>query len=208
MRLSLLLLLLALPLAGCPTDDDDSAPTDDDDVADDDDTAPDDDDAVDDDDTAPDDDDTAPDDDDAGPDDDDSAPDDDDTSVVTGSLSGDITRSADYSDDGIGDLHVIVFGTNPIAGPGKPETIATALLPAVDLTDPATVVPYAVDGIPVRVDPYWITAIFDDNGTASPSGAPSDTGDLIPTINGDPPTFVMDSSIGLTLDLELNAQHP
>ena len=105
--LLLLLLSLALPLAGCPgeVDDDDDAtvPDDDDATGDDDDATGDDDDSAgDDDDATGDDDDSSGDDDDSAGDDDDSAGDDDDSAGDDDDSAGDDDDSADPDGDGDG----------------------------------------------------------------------------------------------------------
>ena len=105
MRTLLLLLLLALPLSGCPSSDDDDSATDDDDTTgDDDDTTGDDDDTTgDDDDTTGDDDDSTGDDDDSAGDDDDSVGDDDDTVGDDDDSAGDDDDSVGDDDDTVGD---------------------------------------------------------------------------------------------------------
>ena len=198
---ALLSLLLGLALVGCPAagDDDDSA------AADDDDAGPDDDDAgPDDDDAGPDDDDDEPDDDDAGPDDDDSGDplvDDDDSSQEGAVLTGNVTRSVEPVGDGIGDLHFIVLAEEPTGSGPPPEPVLFTTFPDVDLSGEGASFAYTVYGLQPRPEPYYASAVLDDNS----NGGPPDAGDLIST-GGDtgPASVVLDTKAGGSVDLVLD----
>jgi hypothetical protein len=208
--LQCLLVLLAASgfaaTAACPQpsgddDDDDSGDGDDDSGAggDDDDatTPPDDDDAT----TPVDDDDSSP-----PPDDDDSSPppdDDDSTGAGTAPVTGNVTRSAEIQVDGVGDIYVAVFETNPMDQGNPPVPVASAFLPAADMIAADASIAYQVDVVP-KAEPYYIFAFFDDNGTASPATPGPDNGDLMTMEGFSSPTVTVPDSTGATKDLDLN----
>ncbi len=207
---ALLALLFGLVAVGCPadpSDDDDDSAANDNDNHDDDDAGPDDDDdaAPDDDDAGPDDDDAGPDDDDAGPDDDDSGggpgPDDDDSSAEGAVLTGNVTRSVEPTGDGIGALHIIVLAEEPTGKGPPPVPVAFTTFPAVDMSGEAASFAYTVYGLTPRPEPYWASAVLDDNN----SGGPPDAGDLISTgAKSGPASVVIDTEAGATLDVVLD----
>ena len=181
MRLLLLLLGLTL-LAGCPsTGDDDDSSADDDDTADDDDATADDDDA------------TA---------DDDDSGDDDDSAAATASLSGVVTRSAACAEDCVAILRISILDTNPATT--DPTPLWGLDLPDVDLSADDASVPFLIEGITPRAEPYYVSALFDDNGNADPDNPDADSGDLVVVEGFGVPTVVMDSAAEFTLDLDLN----
>ena len=128
-------------------------------------------------------------------DDDDVTPDDDDDSVLEISIAGDVTRSIEPALDGIGTLRVRVLASPP----PNAEVAAVFELKEADLSTSNSSVPYELGGIPVRDEPYEISAVLDDDG----SGGRPDENDLrmAPRLE-----MTFDEDVGqITLDLVLNA---
>jgi hypothetical protein len=133
------------------------------------------------------------DDDDLTPDDDDDTGDDDD-SVIALTLSGEVTRSVEPALDGIGTLRVRLLASAP------PNAEVTALfeLKNADLSASDGAISYELTGIPVRDEPYQISASLDDDG----DGGRPDESDmrLWPRVE-----VTLDEDVGQsTLDLVLN----
>ena len=62
--------------------------------------------------------------------------------------------------------------------------------------------PYLLEGITPRTDPYYVMAIFDDDASGFPSGPQG--GDLISTDGTGIASIMIDSEGSWELDLELN----
>jgi hypothetical protein len=118
------------------------------------------------------------------------------------SLKGMIGRSADFTEDGIGDAAVWIFpGSLTTITP--PESMFTNF--SADFSERGTQVPYRVDGIIPRDTPYWVMAIFDDDGSGWQMGP--GTGDLLAMDGGDLFEIILDSPGEHEMDFDLNMVH-
>lgn len=195
---SLLPILLFAACVPNPSDDDSGS---DDDAADDDSSTWGDDDSTpsgDDDSTPPGDDDTT------------SPGDDDDSAAGGATLRGTITRTAalEEGQDGVGTLYLSIFDNDPTVPGGQPNSVGRTNFPDTDLTDPAAAVAYEIPGLSPRPEPYYAMAFFDDDGNADPMGPRPDVNDLVSMNGFSPPTVVVESEDGATLDLALSFALP
>lgn len=147
----------------------------------------------------------------------------DEVSVEGGVLVGTVKRTSDVNPadpdgDGVGSVYIAVFTENPISGFGpNPNAmlVAVGILEGADLSDEATRLSYRIEGIPVRPEPYHISAFQDDNGNVDPQmpdSAQPDTSDPIDAtfmmFMLSFPTVVIDSTDEKTLDLDLKFKRP
>ena len=134
----------------------------------------------------------------------------DDASAATASLSGQVTRTAEIQEDGIGDLYVALFETNPVRfeeGP-EPVLVTRALLEDQDLNAEDSVVTYLMEGIPPRPEPYFVITFFDDNDTIDVDAPGPDKGDLVSLTGPSADEVVLDAPEVYEHDLILNAVMP
>ena len=115
----------------------------------------------------------------------------------TGVLTGTVSRTATGADDNRGDLWVMLFDGDPLSGVGP---VSTTLAGNIDLSDPATVVSYRVEGLPTRDEPWYLVAFLDDNGT----GTLPDSGDIIAAEGFGVPQLVVDPETDTVFDIVLN----
>jgi hypothetical protein len=133
-----------------------------------------------------------------------------DAPVAGATLVGSVSRSTtdtvpvDPPPDGLGDLYLSVFETNPASGPPGPA-VASQAIPGVDLSAPTLSVPFRLEGIPPRTEPYYVTAFLDDTGPADPSHPCPNAGDSVATEGFGVPTVVIDTEAEHTLDLDLDS---
>ena len=133
------------------------------------------------------------------PSDDDDTADDDDTgddddSGVEITLSGQVTRSIEPALDGIGTLRVRVLASPP----PNSEVTAVFELKNADLSASDSAISYEITGIPVRDEPYQISAGLDDDG----DGGRPDENDMRMSPRAE---VTLDQDVGqITLDLVLN----
>jgi len=128
-----------------------------------------------------------------------------------GAITGTITRSAEPAAGGVGHLYVAVFTSDPVTDRAGAMNVANARIEDVDMSGSGASVPYTVDGIPPRSEPYYVTAFLDDNGTVSatdPSSAGPDRGDLVALDGFSSPQVTVSTQSAVTLDLDLNFNLP
>lgn len=129
----------------------------------------------------------------------------------TGSLTGNVTRSAAPAAGGRGHLYVAVFTSDPVTDRTGAMNVANARVENVDMSADGASIPYTVSGIPPRAEPYFVTAFLDDNGTVSatdPSAAGPDRGDLVALEGFASPRVTVSSEAPVALDLVLNFNLP
>ena len=122
--------------------------------------------------------------------------------TVSGSVTWDATEPPGWDGDGVGDLIIAVFATDPTGGiPGLP--VAFARFDDVDVQQ--TPVAYEVTGIPPRPEPYFLSAFLDDDENGGPVPAP-DQFDAVALTPGtaNTPEIVLDSPGVFPFDLVLN----
>ena len=128
----------------------------------------------------------------------------------TATLSGVVTRSAEIQGDGIGDVYVALFETNPVVlgeGP-EPVLVARARLEDQDLNADDCVVSYTLEGIPPRAEPYFVITFFDDNDTIDEDAPGPDKGDLMSLSGPTADEVVLDAPESYEHDMVLNAVMP
>ena len=89
-----------------------------------------------------------------------------------GVLVGQVTRSAAPKNGGIGPVFIALFEKNPITAStsgSDPGLVAFQRIENVDFNPANTMVPYRLEGIPPRAEPYFVTAFLDDNMSADTS---------------------------------------
>ncbi len=133
-----------------------------------------------------------------------------DMAPTGGVLVGNVGRSAEPRNGGVGPLFIALFEKNPITASTTgqdPVLVAFQRIENVDFTSSNTMIPYRLEGIPPRAEPYFITAFLDDNMTAdtsSPESAGPDRNDLISLDGVGPVTVTIDQADEFMLDLDLN----
>ena len=138
--------------------------------------------------------------DDDAPGDDDTEQDDDDVTAdgPVATLQGVVTRSAPMTLDGVGDLYISAFASDPSAG-GSDEPAAFLFLGKSDLSTTASSVAYSLQ-VPVSAQPWYVLAIFDDDKSGlNPEPGP---GDLMSLGDDGAPSVVADTE-GETVPLDL-----
>jgi hypothetical protein len=129
-----------------------------------------------------------------------------------GTLLGVVTREASTQpeEDGVGNMYIAVFGEDPIVNQDTDSLVGFQLIEDADVSADTAEVPYRVEGIPPRAEPYYVTAFLDDDNTADtsdPSAAGPDSGDLVAVESFLPPSspqVTVDQATEVELDLLLN----
>jgi hypothetical protein len=108
--------------------------------------------------------------------------------------------------DGVGTLFLAIFDGIPSIGEGSCE-VARVALTDVDISSEDWTHEYTVSGIPTRDEPYFVVALFDDNGDLDPTGRlrPGEK-DLV-DLRGEAltwPSAVIKDSDPVLIDLNLN----
>ena len=131
--------------------------------------------------------------------------DDNEASVATtAQLNGQVVMSTMLEDGSspIGTLYIALFEEDPASDLANPPTEISGLtLPGIDFSDPDTMISFALEGIPMRSEPYYLTGLLDMNNNAQETSLP-DKGDVISLMGQASPQVVIDSeSVDVTLDL-------
>ena len=125
--------------------------------------------------------------------------------LTTVTLSGVITRSATLTEDGDGLAAVWIYNVNPDEVAGRLEPDNPQILPA-NFTDTNTEIAFSIEEIAPQTNPFWVLAIFDDNGSGWQMGP--GTGDLLALDGENLHQIVMDVPGEWELNLDLNTVHP
>ena len=97
-------------------------------------------------------------------------------------LHGVVSRSVTPTADGDGDIYIAIFDRDPVLAMADAVAVGNAFLADADLSADGATVPYSVEDLPVRAEPYFVIAFMDDNGNVDPSDPESagpDSGDLL-----------------------------
>jgi hypothetical protein len=140
------------------------------------------------------------------------ASDQDATQTGGGILYGVVTRQASTQpeEDGVGHLYIAVFVDDPISNRNNNELVGFQRIEDADVSADTAEIPYRIEGIEPRDDPYYIAAFLDDDATADtsdPSSAGPDTGDLVAIEQAFPPaspTVTVDQATEVEFDILLN----
>ena len=135
---------------------------------------------------------------------------DDAGSEATGGLAGDVTRSAMPRAGGVGDLYIAVFDRDPVLNRDSAVVIGRVIVEDADMAASDASIPYAVDGIPPRAEPYFVSAFLDDNMNAGtdPGTAGPDRGDLVSLMGLGSPSVTVSSPSTVAFDVVLNTNLP
>ena len=128
-----------------------------------------------------------------------------------GSIFGGITRTAMPAAGGVGDLYIALFTSDPVISGGSAMPVANARIEGADMRAPDVRIPYEVNGIPPRAEPYFVVAFLDDNGTVDPTdpaGAGPDRGDLVSLMGVGSVRVTVPDEGAVPLDLVLNFNLP
>lgn len=129
--------------------------------------------------------------------------------ATTGTLHGDVTRTAMPRADGIGDLFVAVFDRDPVSEMDAAEVVAAARLEDVDMASMDASIAYEVTGIPPRAEPYFVIAFLDDNDNVTdPTMAAPDRGDLVSIEGFGAPSVTVSEPVRVERALVLNLNVP
>jgi len=129
-----------------------------------------------------------------------------------GAIVGSVFRKkVEIQEDGIGTLLLLVIDLNPgESGLREDNTacrVATVKYADVNLNDEEDGHPFKIPGVAVRVEPYFVLALFDDDGSLPKSGDPRlDKGDLVATFGGnvDFPSVVVSEDPEVRVNLNLD----
>jgi len=120
-------------------------------------------------------------------------------------------RSAAIQGDGIGTLLLLVVDLKPgKSGLREDNTacqVATVRYANVDLNEEEVGYPFKIPGVPARVEPYFVLAIFDDDGSLPKSGTPRlEKGHLVATVGGNVnfPSVVVSEDPEVLLNLNVD----
>jgi len=117
-----------------------------------------------------------------------------------GVVEGVFTRSHPLAGDGLGDLHVFVFASEP--GPNAGSPVARATIEDVDLSVDGTSQSYRIEGLPTGGDSLYISGFFDEDRSGYMTGP--NPGDLVVQAPSEQLAFNPFASTPVTLNLDLN----
>ena len=124
------------------------------------------------------------------------------------SLVGVVTRTAEPRAGGVGHLYVAVFDRDPVLDRDSARVVGNARVDDADMRDPGAAIPYRVDELPPRSEPYFVIAFLDDNANVDPSAPGPDRGDLV-SLNGlSAPSVTAAGPEDVALDIVLNTTLP
>lgn len=129
----------------------------------------------------------------------------------TASLTGSVTRSATPTAGGDGDVYIAVFDRDPVLDMAGAVAVGSGLVEDADLSAEGASVPYAIDAIPVRAEPYYLIAFMDDNDNVDPSdmeNAGPDSGDLLSLRGLASVSVTLETPGAHELDIDLNSVLP
>lgn len=140
----------------------------------------------------------------------DAATGDDAGAAVTSTLMGEVTRTAEPRAGGVGHLYIGVFDQDPVTDRETATVVGRVIVENADMSASGARIPYAVEGIPARAEPYYVSAFLDDNMNAGtdPATAGPDRGDLV-TLDGlGSPSVTVPSADPVTFEIVLNTNLP
>lgn len=126
------------------------------------------------------------------------------------SLTGNVSRSAEPQNGGVGPVYVAVLDGNPIVDMSA-SIVAFDVIASADLSDSDASVSYSVEDIPVSDEAYFIFAFLDDDNNASPVYPNPRDPDLVAIEMGGGvtlPTIELSEATEYELDIVLNMIFP
>jgi hypothetical protein len=130
---------------------------------------------------------------------------------ATARLFGMVTRSAEPTAGGDGDLYIAVFDKDPVLDMDTAQVVARNLVENADLSAGNASVAYEVLDIPPRAEAYYLVAFLDDNDSVNPENpdeAGPDGGDLLSLRGFSSPTIEVRTSGDHQHDIDLNSVLP
>ena len=120
---------------------------------------------------------------------------------------GQVVRTAPASDNSssIGTLYVSLFKSDPIRGGDDSSTpVAVMTIEDVDLSTPGEMLSFELTEVPVRQEPYFLTAVYDANQNLDQTTPPGpDDGDIVALEGVQSPSILVDRASVEAL-IELN----
>lgn len=127
---------------------------------------------------------------------------------MTGTLVGNVTRSAEPAAGGVGHIYIGVFTADPVTDRDNAVPVVNVRVEDADMSSPNASIPYRLEGVPPRADPYFVTAFLDDNNnTMLPDAAP-DRGDLVAIERLRAPQVTVATPTEVMFDIDLNINLP
>ncbi len=129
----------------------------------------------------------------------------------TASLTGSVTRSATPTAGGDGDVYIAVFDRDPVLDMANAMVVGSGFLEDADLSADGATVPYTIEDIAVRAEPYFLIAFMDDNDNVDASdmaNAGPDSGDLLSLRGLASVSVTLDTPGAHDLDIDLNSVLP
>ncbi|MAQ14153.1 MAG: hypothetical protein CMN30_05065 [Sandaracinus sp.] len=127
---------------------------------------------------------------------------------ATGSLAGTVSRTASATPeaDGVGPVYIAVFDRDPVTNRDTAVLVGQAIVASADLSDASASVPYTLEGIPPRAEPYFVSAFFDAdmNAGTDPATAGPDRGDLVSLMGLGSPQVTVPDAAPVDFDVVLN----
>ncbi|GAB5543086.1 MAG: hypothetical protein RLO52_26805 [Sandaracinaceae bacterium] len=129
---------------------------------------------------------------------------------MTGGLAGVVTRTAMPRAGGVGHLYLAVFDRDPVTNRDTAMVVGRVIVEDADMSSADAAIPYAIDGIPPRAEPYFVSGFLDDNMNAGtdPETAGPDRGDLVTLEGFGSPTVTVSSAETVAYDIVLNTNLP
>ena len=122
-----------------------------------------------------------------------------------------MTRSAMPTAGGDGDVYIALFDRDPVLDAEGAVAVGSGFLEDADLSADGAAVPYAIEDIPVRPEPYFVIAFMDDNDNVDPEdmeNAGPDSGDLLSLRGLASVSVTLDAPGEHALDIDLNSVLP
>jgi hypothetical protein len=125
-------------------------------------------------------------------------------------LTGNVLRKAltKPQNGGKGDVYVAVFDHDPVTDRASAKVVGQTIVHDADMTADTAAVPYAVEAIPPRSEPYFVIAFLDDNHSAKAAAPGPDKGDLVSLDGLASPKVTLATPTAVSLDLPLNTVLP
>jgi len=122
-----------------------------------------------------------------------------------------VTRSATPTAGGDGDIYIAVFDRDPVLDMESAVAVGSGFLADADLSADGAMVPYTIEDIAVRAEPYFLIAFMDDNDNVDASdmaNAGPDSGDLLSLRGLASISVTLDTPGAHDLDIDLNSVLP
>ena len=129
------------------------------------------------------------------------------TNPTIASVVGQVVRTAPASENApsSGTLYVSLFKSDPIRGGADSSTpVAVMTIEDVNLSTPGEMLSFELTDVPIRQEPYFLTAVYDANQNLDQTMPPGpDDGDVVALDGVQSPSIVVDKASVEAL-IELN----